>query len=1757
MANSKRSLLVYMWLACMSILTKDLLAQPLANFKATPVQGCNPLKVDFVNSSTGAVSFTWAFGNGNSSTLAAPSAVYNTPGKFTVTLIARDINGLADTLVLTDFITVFRTPKADFSAVKQTLCSGDTAKFTDMSIPGDGPIKSFKWDFGNGGVSYLQNPIYVYSGYGSYDITFAITDTNGCSSSVKVAKYMQTNTLPTADFSAIRPSRCKSPATIKFSATAQGSGSFAYSWSFGDGGTGSGSKVDHMYNNLGAYPVTLNVTDGNGCTVKVQKPNYVQIKEPTVVFTASQTALCAGQKVGFQNQSFPTDGTGRFHWNFGNGDTASGVNPEVTFKNPGVYSVSLTYYWDGCSVTQTKTAYITVSAGVIASIQPRDTAICRERGASFALFTKGADYSKVIWDLGKGKTRETDQNGTFTFPLDTTNGTYTIKATLVSNSGCKSIVDSTTITIRGPQAIIGIDKTDGCIPFDINAYSASKSVAPITSYLWTGIGQPVSSTSKSVSFVNNVFGKSALQLDIVDANGCKDMALMLLAGGVPVESKFSIDKKIICSNETLTLFNHSKNQDPDTVVFLWSWTGKDTILFPPLATSTKVNFRHRQTKNAKLTFTANSFGCTSQSAVSLEILGAYLDGKVKVLCEADTLIATNSSEDYTSTFWKYTNSTNNRITDNRLNWSRKLSETDNIWLYAFNSANNCKDSMPMNLGIDPQDASFTYALDCGSGLIQAKNTYVGPNLHDTLFEWTITNTQDQSGFFFRGREFSYRIPAPGAYRLQLQVKNPEYKCTPLRVVTLNVKPLKNLRGTVGLDRTSCYPVNLTLRDDNYKSWKSAKWVIGGDVELKDDVLTQNYSYISNKPELNVYLLKTDSLGCSYTDTFKYQINGVKANMVVTQDNTDCLKPIVKFEASASPIKANTSYSFAWDFGHRKSTRYTDTVRMKSQGSITATLLVTESGGCKSQLTQTISVKVGKPVAKFITSDSLTACPPLNVSFIDASESGYGPITSRQWDFGDLTYSDKLNPGKLYVVPGKYTVSLIVTNTSNCKDTFSVSDLVVVKGPYGTYSVDKTSGCAPFKVNLNTVLKGSVSRFDFDMGDGNVIDKGVNSHNYKQPGVYIPRLILIDSAGCKYSPEPTDTIRVYPTPIAAFTSGPVCLNQIYKVPHTTICNDSVTVEWSDNNKKLAFTDTLALLLNSPGRMDISLKVVTEHNCADSITKPFFAFGIRPKVSVPKEEYCLGDDVKINDLTTSDTTIADKKIWIGGELLPNTNPWHYLASKRGKLPLNLEYTDAIGCRATFEKEVFIRVGDTAAPPAIDILRTSVLNDASTETKFKSSVEPDFKDYHLYMQDGNVWTRVTSNEDMQNTVLLSKGLDTRNKSYCYVISQRNFCGVESVLADLVKHCTIETKAVGDTNASLVNWSPYVGWNDVAAYRIWRKKRDEANYTLLNTVPGDVLSYIDTAVYCNVEYDFHIEGVENAGNNENSFSDTAGSKPIHFQVVPAPELWRTTVDNNQYVHTEWLMPVKPKYPVAYFSLIRNDGTPVPVEAGKTYYDDYQTDVQRETYMYTVVATDVCNTSSPKSNVGRNILLTAKSTNENQDPQLSWTPYIYWNEGVQDYRIERSLSGSEFQEIGRVGGTELTFTDHDLPKHCEKNYQYRVIATRNQPSSLDSSFSVESVSNHFQYTPEIRFFIPNAFTPNNNNLNEGFHPDGVYFSGYEMKIYNRYGQKIYENSDCMNSWDGKYMNEETPEGVYAYYVEARDVAGKSYKFNGTIHLLR
>ncbi|MCF8331467.1 MAG: gliding motility-associated C-terminal domain-containing protein [Bacteroidales bacterium] len=90
-------------------------------------------------------------------------------------------------------------------------------------------------------------------------------------------------------------------------------------------------------------------------------------------------------------------------------------------------------------------------------------------------------------------------------------------------------------------------------------------------------------------------------------------------------------------------------------------------------------------------------------------------------------------------------------------------------------------------------------------------------------------------------------------------------------------------------------------------------------------------------------------------------------------------------------------------------------------------------------------------------------------------------------------------------------------------------------------------------------------------------------------------------------------------------------------------------------------------------------------------------------------------------------------------------------------------------------------------------------------------------------------------------------------------------------------------------------------------------------------------------------------------------------------------------------------------------------------------------------------------------------------------------------------------------------------------------------------------------------FFIPNAFSPNGDGLNDVFKPKGKFeaFKDYEFIIYDSFGNIIFKSEDPADGWDGTINNEPAPADVYIYKIEYTSVWNKSFTKTGSVTLIR
>lgn len=97
------------------------------------------------------------------------------------------------------------------------------------------------------------------------------------------------------------------------------------------------------------------------------------------------------------------------------------------------------------------------------------------------------------------------------------------------------------------------------------------------------------------------------------------------------------------------------------------------------------------------------------------------------------------------------------------------------------------------------------------------------------------------------------------------------------------------------------------------------------------------------------------------------------------------------------------------------------------------------------------------------------------------------------------------------------------------------------------------------------------------------------------------------------------------------------------------------------------------------------------------------------------------------------------------------------------------------------------------------------------------------------------------------------------------------------------------------------------------------------------------------------------------------------------------------------------------------------------------------------------------------------------------------------------------------------------------------------------------------EYNPPMFLYIPNAFSPNNDGINEVFRAEGVSIKSFEMRIFNRQGELLFETFDIGEGWDGSAMGAGyyVPDGVYIYDYKAESFEGGKVEDRGKVTIIR
>lgn len=113
--------------------------------------------------------------------------------------------------------------------------------------------------------------------------------------------------------------------------------------------------------------------------------------------------------------------------------------------------------------------------------------------------------------------------------------------------------------------------------------------------------------------------------------------------------------------------------------------------------------------------------------------------------------------------------------------------------------------------------------------------------------------------------------------------------------------------------------------------------------------------------------------------------------------------------------------------------------------------------------------------------------------------------------------------------------------------------------------------------------------------------------------------------------------------------------------------------------------------------------------------------------------------------------------------------------------------------------------------------------------------------------------------------------------------------------------------------------------------------------------------------------------------------------------------------------------------------------------------------------------------------------------------------------------------------------------------------------SVMDLHGCIDSVTNCLVVNPLFTFYIPDAFTPNGDGMNDVFMPKGSYVKNFEMYIFDRWGNEFFHSTDINYGWNGTVQGSSTiaKEDVYVYLINVTDSQDNKHSYTGNVTLLK
>lgn len=542
---------------------------------------CEDLTVQFTNRSTGASSFKWDFGVGNTladtSRQRNPTYTYADTGTYTITVIAEPEAPCGDTSTVE--FRVYGALNPNFNAGVQCINS-NSFNFTPTGVYSN--FATFKWDFGagasppNSNNKTVNNVNFTNPGFNPVQL---ITKQGQCFDTL--VKNIELAPPPLAKFGFLQLNTC-TPATVQFrdsSIADPAAAGIRYFWDFGDGTTSTQKNPNKIYTKGGTYSVTLSINQTSRCTdtVSITKNAIIRVfQTPIADFSIVGKRCLDANAITFDTVgNFPSTAT--FQWRFGSGasiNTSTNPTNIVSFNAAGVYNVTLIVRNGSCIDSITKPVEIKgnpiAKFGIILNNDSCSPVTVRFRDSSYT----DANATGYLWDFGDGTT-STTKNPTKVY---TKGGLFDVTLRIDHKDGC---IDTSYATKIGAVRVIETPVVDftiegnQCLDSNLIVFDTLGKYKSNANFFWDfGINADILNSSlprNSVHFSST--GQQTIQL-VVEQGGCSDSLSKVVEIFENPIANYTFSPTEICLPDFVQFTDLSTSASP--LEYLWKFGNGDS-----------------------------------------------------------------------------------------------------------------------------------------------------------------------------------------------------------------------------------------------------------------------------------------------------------------------------------------------------------------------------------------------------------------------------------------------------------------------------------------------------------------------------------------------------------------------------------------------------------------------------------------------------------------------------------------------------------------------------------------------------------------------------------------------------------------------------------------------------------------------------------------------------------------------------------------------------------------------------------------------------------------------------------------------------------------------------------------------------------------------------------------------------------------------------------------------------------------------------